>query len=77
VEQAVEAGDDLHEGAEGLDAPYGPGVELADLGNLGETLDDLLGAVGGGAGGRVDLDLAVRLDLDLAPGLVDDAADRL
>src|SRR6185436_15076910 len=77
VEEAVEAGEDLDEGAERLDAAHRAGVGLAHLGHLGEALDDLLGAVGGGAGRGVDLDLAVVLDLDLAAGLVDDAADGL
>ena len=46
VQQAVGAGQDLDEGAVRLDAPHRAVVDLADLGHLGEALDDLDGALG-------------------------------
>src|SRR4029078_644252 len=77
VQQPVEPGKDLDEGAERLDAAHRAGVGLAHLGHLGQALDDRLAPIGGGARRRVDLHLAVVLDLDLAAGLVDDAANGL
>ena len=76
VEQAVLAGQQLNEGAEGLDADDAAGVLLAHLGNL----DDGLDALGGGVARAVragDEDGAVLLDVDRGAGVLLDAANDL
>src|SRR6185369_3363514 len=77
VHQTVGARHDLDEGAVGFDAPHLAGVDLADLGHLGQALHHLDGALGRRLVGRGDDHLAVVLDLDVAAGLLDDRADRL
>src|ERR1700680_1104382 len=64
VHQAVGAGHDLDESPVGLDAPHGAGVDLADLGHLGQALDHLDGAPRRRLVGRGDDHLAVVADLD-------------
>ena len=76
VEQAVLAGKQLDEGAEGLDAHDAAGVLLAGLGNL----DDGLDALGGLVARTVDAgdeDGAVLLDVDRGARVLLDAADDL
>ena len=76
VQQAVLTGQQVDEGAEGLDGDYATGVLLARLGNLDDELDALDGLVDGLAG-AADKDGAVLLDVDRSAGLVLDAADDL
>ena len=76
VQQAVLAGQQVDEGAEGLDGDHATGVLLARLGNLDDELDALDSLVDGLAG-AADKDGAVLLDVDRGTGLVLDAADDL
>ena len=76
VQQAVLAGQQVDEGAEGLDGDHATGVLLARLGNLDDELDALDGLVDGLAG-ATDKDGAVLLDVDRSAGLVLDTADDL
>ncbi len=76
VQQAVLTGQQVHEGAEGLDGDDATGVLLARLGNLDDELDALDGLVDGLAG-AADEDGTVLLDVDRGAGLVLDAADDL
>ena len=74
VQQAVLTGQQIHEGAEGLNGDHATGVLLARLGNLDDELDALDGLIDGLAG-AADKDGAVLLDVDRSTGLVLDAAD--
>ncbi len=76
VEQAVLARQELHEGAEGLDAHHAAHVLLAQLGHLDDGTDALGGLLAGPADAR-DEDGAVLLDVDGGAGVVLDAADDL
>lgn len=76
MQQAVLTGQQVHEGAEGLDGDHATGVLLARLGNLDDELDALDGLIDGLAG-AADKDGAVLLDVDRSAGLVLDAADDL
>ena len=76
VQQAVLAGQQVHEGAERLDGDHATGVLLARLGNLDDELDALDGLIDGLAG-AADKDGAVFLNVDRSAGLVLDAADDL
>src|SRR5664279_6074539 len=75
TDEALLAGQDLHEGAEGHEAGHGAQVEGADLDLAGEGLDpvDRLAGVLAGDGGN--LDGAVVLDVDLGAGLLLDLPD--
>ena len=73
VQQAVLTGQQVDEGAEGLDGDHATGVLLARLGNLDDELDALDSLVHGLAG-AADEDGAVLLDVDRGAGLVLDTA---
>src|SRR5512135_155217 len=77
VHQAVLAGQDLDEGAEVLDRRDAALVDPADLDPFGHRLDLVAGGLGAGGVGARQRDDAVIFDVDLRPGLVLEAADRL
>ena len=77
MEQAVGAGEDLDEGAE-IDQPdHLAQIGLPHLGHGRDVGDHLQRLGGGGFVGRADVNRTVVLDVDLAAGLLDDAADHL
>ena len=76
MKQAVLTGQQVHEGAEGLDGDHATGVLLARLRNLDDELDALDGLIDGLAS-AADKDGAVLLDVDRSAGLILDAADDL
>ena len=57
--------------------PDDPLVDLADLRDLGETLDDVQRPTRGHLVRRGNGHLAIVVDIDLTPGLVDDRANGL
>ena len=77
ADQAVLARQDLHERAVGLDADDLAQVDLADLDFLGQPSIIWMAPLGALAVGGGDEDRAVVLDVDLAAGLLGDAADGL
>src|SRR5690606_12290216 len=77
VDQAVGAGEELHEGAELHDTPHRPEVGLPDLRLLREVADHLDGLLDLGGVRRGDVDGPVVLDVDGASGAGDDVADHL
>ena len=76
VQQAVLAGKQLDEGAEGLDAHNAAEVLLAHLGHLDDGLDASTGLLAAGIAGA-DEDGAVLLDVDGGAGVLLDGADGL
>src|SRR5439155_7549912 len=77
VAKTVFARQELHEGAKLLDRDDFAAINLADLGFSGHSLDGLAGDLHAFFGHGVNINCAVVLNINLAPGLLDDALDVL
>ena len=79
VEQAVLAGGQRDEGAEGRGLDHGAHEALADLGHLrvGDGVDGVAGRLGRGAVGGADVDGAVVLDRQVRAGVLLDLVNHL